>query len=568
MCSSKGRNGTLADQEDNLEETDGFEGVDEDAAATNSTEMEVSELTTLVEVSPGVAVLFGEIPEGVELLNLPLMPEEDRSALESLVALGGNVASMADVAEQSMQAAQGLYRMDTISRAVLDTGGKLAQKDGANLGAIFLGGKVERQVRWIRVDAPSLSAVATAAGPAVAMMALQAQLGNIEDLVAANIALTRQTLKTIRAEQWSELEGLTQTINRAFAEAHEVGAITSSVWEPIRSYRSAIDKQMRLYRRHISEHISKVRELEGQAKREYLENEAEAILFDSQALLQALRAYAQFRALRAGRVRMHIEQDEAERALFEKLTRETPRELEEDLEEVRALIVALTRELRVIAELPGRLSVPLTKKRRDKKRAAMTCAALLEVMEPLADVLQPVIPPIELEASPHTPEDADLSGHLNIMRWHLEPGEVVRALALIYAMTGKSAVGVIPAVLGRRVDATWEKQGTGFRGALERLSGGSLAVLTDRRVMVADEEKLRRQGQLDLDIPLESIQLVRVLSDHHGSVRAAVEILSDRGDVKLLFPKALGEKEVAAFANSIEEARALRTEDLKALAVT
>ena len=52
-----------------------------------------------------------------------------------------------------------------------------------------------------------------AIGPAVAMIALQMQLGEISSLVRTNIALITQTLKAIRNEQWSELESLAGSID-------------------------------------------------------------------------------------------------------------------------------------------------------------------------------------------------------------------------------------------------------------------------------------------------------------------------------------------------------------------
>lgn len=564
-----GRVGALVnndvDQQDSLVEP--AEPVSLNDGDTNSDPGEVEETTqtTLVEVEEGLALVFGEVPEGMDLLDLPLMPEEDRSALTSLTGMAGGAAHIAGIAEQSTRAARGLFRMDEVSKKVLETGGKQAQKDGFGLGTISVDGKFARQIRWVKADPSAIATFTPAAGAAVALMALQAQLGNIEDLVAKNIALTRQTLKTIRSEQWSELEATTGTINRAFNEAREVGTVTTSIWEPIRSRRSDIDKQLRLYRKNVAGHISHLRKMDDAARREHLENEAAAILFDSRALLEALRAYAQFRALRAAKVRTRLDADEGEKALFEKLTRETPLELKKDMESVRELIVALTRELRIIAELPGRASFRLSKKRRDKEWASLTTSEMLKVLEPLANTLQPPAAPIELENPPHAPEDADLSEHLGIVRWHLEPGENVETVALAYAVSGSSLVGMVPAVLGRRVDTTWKPQKEGLRGALDRMSGGSLAIVTDRRILVANLEDLRKFARFDLEIPLEHVQLVRVLGDQHGSIRPGVEILSDSGDANLMFPKTVDPSQVSTLAAAIEETRERCAQALKAV---
>lgn len=93
---------------------------------------------------------------------------------------------------------------------LLRSGGELAAK----LGATLKNGQVIAQARFIPVSVTAATAFA-AIGPAVAMIALQMQLGEISSLVRTNIALTTQTLKAIRNEQWSDLEGLAGSIDDA-----------------------------------------------------------------------------------------------------------------------------------------------------------------------------------------------------------------------------------------------------------------------------------------------------------------------------------------------------------------
>lgn len=541
-------------EEEPSQEPDGLEdGSSEESTALQQNPSDTEE-TLLLEVSPGIAVLFGEVPDGMDLLNLPIMPEKDKAALAELAGFTGNAATVAGRLEERAQLVKGVYRIDDVSQKLLDGGAKMAQKDGANLGGIFKGGKSVRQARFTELNPLTAPSLLAAAGPAISMMAIQAQLGNIEDLVATNITLTRRTLKTIRDEQWSELEGIVNTIARAFLEANQVGMITDSIWEQVAGHRPLIDKQLQLYRRNVTNHTAQIRELGGQGRREYLEAEAETIVFDAHALLQALKSYAQYRTLRAAQVRNRIEVDETEKALFELLTEETPKELEKDMREVRELILELTRELRIISELPGRATVPLTKKRRDKKRTALTCAELLEVIEPLSDMLQPAAPTVEVVGNICGPEEVNLDKYFGVLRWYLAPREVVETVAVAYLSREASLAGAIPGVLRRRVDAVWDARAGNIGGPFGWLApGGALVAVTDSRVIVADQEKLAKFGQIDTAIPRAAIQLVRNLDKAQGVDRRTVEIITDEEDVRIMFPGEADKEKVGEFADVLKQ---------------
>ena len=159
----------------------------------------------------------------------------------------------------------------------------MAAKDGAKLGAIFKNGELVAQARFIPASMTAATAIA-AIGPAVAMIALQMQLGEISGLVRSNIQLTTQTLKAIRNEQWAELEGLAESVDEAVKETRELDAVTDSVWEPIAPSGPNIRKQLKLYRKNVAGHVQELGKLDGRARRQYLESNAEAIVFDTYAL--------------------------------------------------------------------------------------------------------------------------------------------------------------------------------------------------------------------------------------------------------------------------------------------
>jgi hypothetical protein len=483
-----------------------------------------------------VAVVFGEVPDGLELTSMDLVPSVDRMQLATALGSIGNAGTVVGNLAQAVSSAQGLYRVNDATLQLLKSGGELATKDGAKLGAIFKNGDLVAQARFVPVSM-SAAAVAAAIGPAVAMIALQMQLGEIAGLVRTNIALTTQTLKTIRNEQWAELEGLAEAMSEAVEEARELGTVTDSVWEPIAPSGPTIRKQQKLYQKNVAGHIQEIRKLDGRARREYLEANAQAIVFDTYALLSALKTYAQYQAIRAALARSRSADDENEALLFERITSKTPTEIEQSLVEIRQLTQSLVQELRIIAELPGRATVPLTKKRRGAKSSRLTCQQLLAAIEPLADMLQP---PAEMPAVPETvcaPDDLDLEPYLRVLRWFLEDGEQLRSVAFPYEVGSRNLTGVVPAILAKRVDAAWDGLASGKAGAaVEKLASSTFVAVTDRRIVTADPRTLLRRGELNAVYQLDEIRYVRPRSNHDSRVRPTLGIATDRRDVQWMFP--------------------------------
>ncbi len=544
----------LAEFEENVDEQMKDKGEERPLEETAS--MEVTEIpaTTLVEVSPGIAVLFGEVPIGLGLLDLPPMPESDRSSLNDLLSGAGTFATVYGNLGLQAQMAKGVYRLADQSQWLLDQGAALAAKDGAKIGSIFMQGDLIGQARFIPLDPKGMSSIMASAGPALQMIAIQQKLAEIEDLIATNIALTKQTLKTIRDEQWSELEAVVKTIHGAFAEATQIGTITDSIWEQVSPHGVVLNKQLSLYRKNVFEHVKQIAALEGRERREYLEREAEILVFDAHAILNSLKAHAEFQMLRAAQVRKRMDEDEGERELFELITRETPLQLGEAFGETEDLILQLTRELRIISELPGRATMPLTKKRRDKKATALTCEQLLDAVAPLADLLRPKTPELAEPPLLCAPENVDLAPYLKVLRWYMKAGESVSALAFAYSPKKWDAAGVVPGLLARRVDATWDSLDQTFGdGVLKKAAPTTLAAVTNRRVIVADADDLVRHGDLSADLPLESILLVRKKDAVGSAGRKTIDLITDDSDIPLLFPKASDDVDVDAFAKSIED---------------
>lgn len=516
----------------------------------NTSSEQKAPATTLVEISPGIAVVYGEVPEGMELHSLDLIPSFDRTALNSAIGAFGSVGSVVGNLSEAAAAAQGLFRASSETMALLNSGAQMAVKDGAKIGAIFKNGQIVAQARFVPVTMSAATAIATI-GPAVAMIALQMQLGEISGLVKANIAVTTQTMKAIRNEQWAELDALTETISDSVDHVRDIKAVPDSLWEAIAPSYSDLKKQMNLYQRNVSGHIREVGVLMGRERRQYLETNAEAVVFDAYALLTSLKAYAEYQSVKAMRARIRGQNDEAEAQLFERLTRDVPEEIQTSRHQGTALIKSLVRELRIIAELPGRRTLPLTKTRKDSKASQLTCAQLLEAIEPLANM---VLPPTEMPQTPGNvcaPEELDLTPYLKMLRWLMEEGEVLQGLAFPYVGGSKP---MIPAILEKRIDASWDSLLPGKAAAvLDKIASSTFVAVTDKRVLTASPRTLLKEGALAESFALEEIRYVRPRGQSESAVRPTIGIATEKKDITWMFPASAPEQQIDALAAMLDE---------------
>ena len=517
-------------------DNDGSGAVHQEEGSADSGELATIAATTLVEVTPGLAVLFGVVPEGIELIDLDLIPTYDREQLSTVLNSIGNAGTVVGNVSEAISNAQGLYRVNDATLSLLKSGGELAAKDGAKLGSIFKDGELVAQARFIPASMTAAGAIA-AIGPAIAMLALQLQLSEVSGLVRTNIALTTQALKAIHNDHWSELEGLAETVNEAIQEARELGSITDTVWEPIAPSGPMIRKQLKFYQKNVVDHIKELGMLEGRARRQYLESNAETIIFDTHALLSSLKIRAEYQALKAARARIRSVNDETEAQLFDRITRKTPSEIEQSLKKIGQLTKSLTRELRIIAELPGRDTMPLSRKHRDAKASQLTCAQLLEAIEPLANMLCPAVEMPTVPENVCAPKGLDLQPYLRVLRWFLEDGEQLRGIAFSYEVSARNLTGFVPVLLARRVDAAWDALTPGKTGEMvEIFTSSTFIAVTDRRIITATPKTLLRQGELGTTYPLDEVKYVRPRMNHGQRVRPTIGVTTERSDIQWMFP--------------------------------
>ncbi|MGW2161959.1 hypothetical protein [Nonomuraea sp. NPDC001699] len=366
----------------------------------------------------------------------------------------------------------------------------------------------------------------------------------VTSLVRTNVALTSQVLTTIRNEQWAELTGLVATIDRAVDQAREVGSVPTSLWDSVAGSEASLRKQLDLYRRNVRGHVGQIDRPDTHRRREYLQTNAEAILFDANALLSSVKAWTGYQALRAAKARAAGREDADEARLVDVIARDTRTELDFALAETTSLVDSLTRELRIIAELPGRdtLSQSLTGKRKDAQAARQTSVRLLEAIEPLADALHPPAPPLEAPGVVCATKSLDLAPYLRILRWFFEDGETLRVLGFPEQL---DALGPISAIFS----GAKEK----LAAARDKMAAKTLVAVTDRRILMAKTNAFLEQGEIRQDIPIDRVRYVRAATTQDRSGRLAIDLITRDENIRWLFHADTDDTQVNALAAVLAE---------------
>jgi hypothetical protein len=336
-------------------------------------------------------------------------------------------------------------------------------------------------------------------------------------------------------------------MNDVLAKAREIESVPASLWDTVAASKADLSKQRDLYRRNVREHVRQIERLDTHARREYLQTNAEAILFDAYALLSSLKAWIGYQALHAARARAVGPDDPDEARLVDVIARDAREELDSARAEMASLVGSLRRELGLLAELPGRATLPLTQKRRDLKGTREISNQLLKAIEPLADVLCAPAPLLDAPGVFCAPEGLNDEPFRRILRWFFEDGETLRCLAFPDSPDTRDVLGAVgQTFLGRRDS---EKSAASTDMAAAR----TLVAVTDRRVITARTSVFRQSGVVSQDIPLDHVRYVRVRTRQEGGARSTIDLITPDDNISWRFPADVDDTHVDALAALLAE---------------
>ena len=174
------------------------------------------------------------------------------------------------------------------------------------------------------------------------------------------------------------------------------------------------------------------------------------------------------------------------------------------------------RELRIISELPGEWTLPYFQKRQDQTASRDTATKLLEELNPLAQQLGIKENPVPHPDVTCAPANYDVSPYTQILRWYLEEGEELRALAFpLNTLTHRffspqldkvsSSINLAWSNLPKPEDATGWNPGRAKRAALRQGVSPEMVALSDRRIITAHPQEFIQKGIVKEEFSIDDV---------------------------------------------------------------
>ena len=469
--------------------------------------------TIIVPLKDDYALVVGPNTKGLEKIDGSLVGDRAFNDLIASIGEGASLSGGAASAANAIQHMSGLYKLDAVTKAQLAAGNALTKAtDGRLIGTVRnAGGQITRQARLIPVSAPQIAGAIAAIGPAVAMVAVQMQLNNISKQISAVQQTALQTLQVLTDSRNADYLGDCQTINEVYQGSSNHGYVSETDWSIISALVPRITAHRHYYKKQVANHQQALtntqRDLSG--RRQYVQNNVSSILSDSFAAFETLRAWAQLSALRRARAQARGEHPYAELPQIR-------REIEADLNSQRILLGGLIRELRIISELPGEWTLPYFQKRQDQTASRDTATKLLEELNPLAQQLGIQDNPMPAPAVTCAPTDYDINPYTTILRWYLEEGEELRALAFpLNALTHRffspqldkvnSSINLAWSNLPKPEDTTEWSPGWAKRAALRKGVSPEMVAVSDRRIITADPQEFIQKGIVKEEFSIDDV---------------------------------------------------------------
>ena len=469
--------------------------------------------TIIVPLDNDHALVVGSNTNGLEKIDNSLIADRALNDLIASIGEGASLTGGAASAANAIQHMSGLYKLDAVTKAQLAAGNALTKTaDGQLIGTVRnASGQISRQARLIPVSAPQIAGAIAAIGPAVAMVAVQMQLNNISKQVSTVQQTSLQTLQVLTDSRNADYQGDCQTIDEIYRASSSHGYVSETDWSIISALVPRIKSHRHHYKKKVANHQQALndtqRDLSG--KRKYLQDNVSNILTDSFAAFEALQTWANLSVLRRARAQAQGEHPHAELPQIRQ-------EIEADLETQRMLLMGLMRELRIISELPGEWTLPYFQKWQDKTVSRDTATKLLEELNPLAQQLGIQDNPMPAPAVTCAPADYDTNPYTKILRWYLEEGEELRALAFpLNTLTHRffspqldkvnSSINLAWSNLPKPADTTEWSPGWAKRAALRKGVSPEMVAVSDRRIITADPQEFIQKGIIKEEFSINDV---------------------------------------------------------------
>lgn len=470
----------------------------------------------LLEVEPGVAVLFGEAaPEGWDVEPFGLGDRSDREIVDAL----SNAVGTANAVAQGLGgfvSAQGLVRLAPETIRNLRTM-QTVVKDGYYLGTLKEGGKFAASVRWAPAAGAQAASVLENLGPSLALLAISAQLTAISNKIDENIELTRDVLKALREDHWNTLAGLCDTVAGAIDEAREVGTVTARIFGRVKHLEDSLRKERKTFTAYLDKHLKEL-ETDYAGRRDYLRDNAEDIIADTQGFIMAETAYYRYLMLRAAEIAADEDRTAGDDELLRHLARQVPAERRDSMDRVAGVLERLDVHCHLAGELSGwRWRLRDLRSRRSSS-VNQTVRAMIEYVNRLRGAVYEE--PAALRPSITVVKDKDDASRraLDVLMWVLPREEPLLALVEVSQGGFTKAIPGSDAVSG------------GTSGRL--MSAASYLGVTPTRFFLTPQSALTGDGSIERSVPLSELRYVRV---REGKKGANLDIITREKNIAVSF---------------------------------
>ena len=472
--------------------------------------------TIIVPLDNDYTLVVGSNTKGLEKIENSLVANQALNDLIASIGEGASLTGGAASAANAIQHMSGLYKLDAVTKAQLAAGNALTKTaDGRLIGTVRnAGGQITRQARLIPVSAPQIAGAIAAIGPAIAMVAVQMQLNSISKQVRTVQQTSLQTLQVLTDSRNADYQGDCQTIDEIYRASSSHDYVSETDWSIISGLVSRIRSHRHFYKEQVANHQGALEKAhdDSHTQRDYIQTNKARIVNDSCAAFETLRAWAHLTELRIARAQAQGEHPHAEPLQIRQ-------EVIEDLQVQRALLHGLMRELRIIAELPGGWTVPASGKRKQSHLSQQMAQEIIDTLNPLVQQLEIQENPIPSLDVTCAPDDYDMSPYSNILRWYLDEGEELRALAFpVDALTHKVVAPTIDRIRSKpSVDSAWSKlpepkdASEWSLGWVRRATGRAVMVspemvaVTGRRIITADPQEFIQKGIVKEEFPINDV---------------------------------------------------------------
>ena len=297
--------------------------------------VDVPPRSAVVGLSPGTAIVFGEVPEGLSLIPFRLVPTDDLAEIVQAVDATSPVLRVGGKRFSEFTRPTGIVRL---SSKTLDSWRGLITPPpcGDFLVWPWQDGSHTSQVRWLPAPENAPSVVLARLNLAAPMLAIQTRLHAVLGFSQEDTLLVDNALRDVRQREWADLWGLGPTVINTLHKALGAGDASAEVIDSylmvnVVDHRQARD-QLKLRVETLADKWDEVGPLPELMR--LIEATGEAALLDLHSLLIAHKWWFVHHALRAARARISAREDPLDPVTLRDITSEMLDSHEETLKTV------------------------------------------------------------------------------------------------------------------------------------------------------------------------------------------------------------------------------------------